>query len=86
MEIPGRVQNGVVVLKEGTVLPEGAPVTVFCDAVRIRRKPGEKKHVEFPLVHSEQPGTLDLTNERIAEIFEQDDLASFRRSLGQSPT
>lgn len=85
MEIPGRVQNGVIVLKDGAILPEGTPVTVFCDAVRIWRKPGEKKDVEFPLIHSEQPGTLVLTNEQIAEIFEEDDLSSFRQSLGQSP-
>lgn len=86
METRGRVQNGVVVLEDGVVLPEGAPVTVSCDSVRIWRRPGEKKPVEFPLVHSEQPGTLDLTNERIAEIFEEEDLAGFVRSFRQSPS
>lgn len=84
MEIPGRVQNGVVVLDEGAVLPEGTAVTVFCDAVRVWRKPGEKKQIEFPLVRSDQPGTLNLTNERIAEIFEEEDLGSFRQTFGQS--
>lgn len=83
MEIPGHVENGVVVLQGGAVLPEGTPVTVLCDAVRVWRKPGAKTKVEFPLVHSERPGSLDLTNERIAEIFEDEDVASFRESFGQ---
>ena len=82
MEIPGRVQNGVVVLQGETKLPEGTPVTVVYPGVRIWRKPGKKTRVKFPLVHSEHPGTLDLTNERIAEILEAEDIASLRDSLG----
>jgi hypothetical protein len=81
MEIPGRVQNGVVVLQGETKLPDGTPVTVLCPGVRIRRKPGKKKRVKFPLVRSEHPGSLHLTNERIAEIPEEEDIAGLRDSL-----
>jgi hypothetical protein len=80
MEIPGRVQNGVVLLQGETKLPEGTPVTLVYPRVRIWRKPGKKKRVNFPLVRSERPGTLHLTNERIAEILEEEDIASLRDS------
>ena len=73
MLIPGRVHNGVVVLEDGAALPEGAAVTVLCDQMRIWRKPGKKKRVKLPLVDSEHPGTLRLTNERIAEILDEED-------------
>ncbi len=72
MVIPGRVQNGVVVLEGGPVLPEGAPVTVSWDHAP-RPTP---QRVEFPLVHSEHPGTLNLTNERIAEILDEEDVST----------
>jgi hypothetical protein len=84
MEILGRIQNGVVVLEDGAVLPEGTRVTVSCETTPIWHKPGEKNQVEFPLVRSSHPGTLNLTNERIAEIFDEKDLGQFRESLGQS--
>ncbi len=31
--------------------------------------------VKFPLVESDKPGSLHLTNEMIAEIFEEEDVA-----------
>ena len=76
MEIPGRVQKGVVVLVGGPALPEGMEVTVSCDMARVRQKPGKKKRVEFPLVHSKQPGTLHLTGQRVAEILDEEDASS----------
>jgi hypothetical protein len=85
MEIPGRVKNGVIVLEGRAVLPEGAPVTVLFDRVRIWHKSGKKIRVAFPLVRSKQPGTLHLSNERIAEILQEDDLTSVRESLRQPP-
>ena len=81
MEIPGRVQNGVVVLQGEAKLPDGTPVTVVYPRVRIWRKPGKKNRVKFPLIRSEHPGTLHLTNERIAEILKEEDIASLRDSL-----
>ena len=83
MEIPGRVKNGVVVLEGGTTLPEGTSVTVLYPRVRIWRKPGKKKRVRFPLVRSKHPGTLDLTNQRIAEILEEEELSGLPEFLRQ---
>jgi hypothetical protein len=77
MVVPGRVQNGVVVLKGGISLPEGAEVTVSCQTAP--EKPAKGKRVRFPLVHSEHPGTLDLTNERIAEILDEEDVAHYSK-------
>ena len=79
--IPGRVKNGVVVLENGTRLPEGAAVTVVPGKAPVIRVATRQRRVVFPLVRSKHPGTLDLTNERIAQILEQEDLASFQESL-----
>jgi len=79
MKIPGHVANGVVVL-EGATLPAGAAVVVFAPGQRHGRKP-RKERVRFPLVRSKHPGTLDLTNERIAEILENEDMASVAKSV-----
>jgi len=76
--VPGHVHNGVVVLDGGAKLPEGTPVTVLTTGLCIWRKPGKKKRVQFPLMRSKSPGTLDLNNERIAEILEAEDLANFQ--------
>lgn len=80
MVIPGRVRNGVVVLKDGISLPEGAEVTVLCEtASPTISSPtlGKAKRVRFPLVDSGHPGTLNLTNERIAEILDEEDVAKY---------
>lgn len=71
MEIPGRIHNGVVVLEGALTLPEGAAVTVRY--MPPAATPG--KRVSFPLVHSAQPGSVRLTNERIAEILDEEDAA-----------
>jgi hypothetical protein len=81
MELKGIVQNGVIVLSGDVSLPEGMPVTVSCNL-----EPGplppprEKKRVQLPLVHSGEPGSINLTNERIAEIFEEEEIAALLRS------
>src|SRR5262245_16781875 len=81
MGIPGRVRNGVVVLDQGQTLPEGARVMVARATSRIGRKTTKKKRVKFPLIRSKRPGTLDLSSERIAEILQEEDLASLPESL-----
>ncbi len=83
MKIRGRVHNGVVVLEDGATLPEGAMVTVSCDVVLVPKKAAKGKRIQFPLVHSEHPGSLDLTSERIAEILEEEDLSNYRKFLKQ---
>ena len=76
MEISGRVQNGVVVLDGLSSLPEGAAVRVTYrekPAIRIAQ---HQWRVVFPLVPSSNPGSLHLTNERIAEIQDEEDAPS----------
>jgi hypothetical protein len=78
MELHGLVQNGVIVLSGGATLPEGTPVTVSCSLEPGSRPPSEKKRVQVPLVRTGEPGTMNLNNERIAEIFDEEDVASSR--------
>jgi hypothetical protein len=73
MVIPGRVQNGVVVLENGPALPEGAAVTITYPAVPQGKPVGEKRRIQVPLVRTGEPGSVTLTNARIAEILDQDD-------------
>ena len=75
MELNGLVQNGVIVLMGGVSLPEGTPVTVSC-GVEATTPQREKKFVQLPLVHSDNPGTLHLTNAMIGEIFDEEEAAA----------
>jgi hypothetical protein len=36
------------------------------------------KRIQLPLVRSDRPGSIHLTGERIAEILDQEDIASLR--------
>jgi hypothetical protein len=78
MELHGIVQNGVIVLSGGLSLPEGTPVTVSCSLMLSSPPATEKKRVQVPLVRTGEPGTMNLNNERIAEIFDEEDVASSR--------
>jgi hypothetical protein len=73
MTIPGRVQNGVVVLQGGPALPEGAAVSVSYPAPADSAPVRAKKRIQVPLVKTGRPGSVHLTGERIAEILDQDD-------------
>jgi hypothetical protein len=75
MEIQGRVQNGVIVLEGGQTLPEGTTVMVVPCMKPVIRKAKKQGRVEFPLVRSKHPGTLHLTNQRIAEILDEEDVS-----------
>jgi len=80
MELNGFVQNGVIVLTGDVSLPEGAPVTVLYNPQTVSPpSPAEGKRIVFPLVHSAEPGSINLTNERIAEIFDDEEVAAARR-------
>lgn len=81
MVITGRVENGVVVLPSGTTLPEGAEVAVSYPLPGVLKPPTGKKRIEVPLVRTNEPGTVNLTNDRIAEILEEEDLASLPKPL-----
>ena len=74
MVVRGHVRNGVVVLDGGPELPEGAAVTVSCTEPAAP-SPTTKRRVDFPLVRSARPGSVDLTGERITEILDGEDAA-----------
>jgi hypothetical protein len=75
MEILGRVTGGVVVLDDADALPEGATVVVTLRAPNLH--PGnQKQRLTFPLVPSASPGSLALTNERVAELLDEEDVSS----------
>jgi hypothetical protein len=72
MVIPGRVHKGVVVLEGQPALPEGAAVTVSYPAL-LPLKSADLPRIEVPLVRTGEPGSVALTNARIAEILDDDD-------------
>jgi hypothetical protein len=77
MEIQGRVHHGAVILENGICLPEGAAVCVVYPLPN-KTPPGTKKRIELPLVHCDRPGSVPLTNQRIAEILDAEDTAPRR--------
>ena len=80
MEIQGTVQNGVIVLDGSTTLPEGTVVMVVPRSGLVIHVAKNPRRVEFPLVPSSAPGSISLTNERIAEILDEEDIESVKRS------
>ena len=75
MEIEGVVQNGVVVLRTDQVPPEGTVVVVTIASRPEQASTAGKRRVQLPLVRSNKPGQLNLTNERIAEILDREDVS-----------
>jgi len=67
MELTGHIENGVVVFDGGTPPPEGTRVTVVTVEQVVHKK------IDFPLVRSGEPGSWALTNEKIGEIFDEED-------------
>jgi len=81
MGIPGRIQNGVVVLEGDQSLPEGVRVLVeVCERSESTGsdRGGEDAPFPFPIVRSKRPGSVKLTNDRIAELLEDEDLSAGR--------
>jgi len=87
MELHGHIQNGVVALDGNPSLPEGAAVTVLIPALappvasllpetEIVCEPGK-----LPYVRGGIPGTWQLTNDMIAQIFEEEDIAMMKGRL-----
>lgn len=76
MIYPGRVQNGVVVLESGQVLPEGASVSIWCPTIAKLHPSPKGQRVQVPLVRSERPGCVELTGDRIAAILDEEDAPS----------
>lgn len=80
MEIQGVVQHGVVVLDPPNSLPEGAAVTVTLRTTPVIHVSENQKRVEFPLIPSSEPGSIELTNEKIYEILDEEDIAAMKRT------
>ncbi len=86
MELLGQVQNGVVVMTPGSLLPEGAvvgivyPLKLPTSSATQPNRPRAGKRVQLPLVESQHPGSVDLTNEQIHRILGQEELESLQRS------
>lgn len=81
MTLTGRIQNGVVVFDEGMAFPEGtrvsvSPVSPQPATPEIAMKPGE-----LPVVMGGKPGSVPLTNERVNEILEEEDIAYMKGML-----
>jgi hypothetical protein len=73
MVIPGPVRNGVVVLEGEWAFPEGAVVTVTYSAPAPTPPAAAKRRTEIPLVRTGQPGSVQLSGERIAQIMDEED-------------
>ena len=73
MVISGHVQNGVVVLDGGRTLPEGQHVFI---SVPPQPSASSTTRVTLPLIPSQQPGLIDLTAERVAELLDEGDVSS----------
>ena len=90
MEISGTVRDGVVILEEGVSLPEGALVRIVVADTQAEETGARvkvtfrscRKRVKFPLVESKNPGSVHLTNKRIAEILDEEDIAGYQRLAG----
>lgn len=73
MQIRGHIHDGLVVLDRDPGLPNGTEVSVSLPMgmdAKIRQR------VTFPLIPGKSPSSVDLTNERIAEIMDDDDASS----------
>jgi len=76
MEIPGRIQNGMVVFDHSASLPEGAAVTVTLPAKpKVHIVPNQSR-ITFPLVPSATPGNVQLTNAMIGEMLDEEDASA----------
>ena len=76
MRLRGQIRNGKIVLEGHDVLPDGAEVVV--DVRESAPQGNRSDKVQFPLFHSKNPGSLDLSNQRIAEILEDEELSAGR--------
>ena len=79
MQTQGVVQNGTIVIDGGLALPDGTRVIVSISPAPESNEPkSPSQRVQLPLVHCDQPGSVHLTNEGIAEILDAEDAAPRR--------
>jgi|GEM_PF-1974845 len=76
MKFSGHIQNGVVVFDHAPSLPEGTPVTILVGMpIVVVRSHENRQRIQFPLVPSAKPGSVNLTNTMIGEILDDEDAA-----------
>lgn len=75
MELTGRIENGVVVLHGACILPEGAEVTVLYRPSAKMPEGKDNCRIQFPLVRTGEPRTVDLTNAQIEDLLSADDVS-----------
>jgi hypothetical protein len=73
MQTQGIVHNGAIIVEGGIPFPEGTRVLV--SAISPAQPASRKTRIKLPLVHGDQPGSIVLTNERIGELFDEEDAA-----------
>lgn len=73
MKTQGVVHNGVIVIDGGIRLPEGTRIVVSIEP-EVSESKSNSYHVHFPLVHSDTPGQLHLTNEMISQFLDDDEI------------
>jgi hypothetical protein len=76
MNVPGRVENGVVVLEGAMKLPEGAQVVVSLQTKPNIRVATTQRPVRLPIFDYDGPPDIDLTNDQIAEILTREDASA----------
>lgn len=84
METFGHIQNGVVVF-DGPAFPEGTAVTIALRNIEPKSAAASKSRIEFPLVRSRNPGSVNLSCETVAALLEADDIAAFAGTRDVSP-
>ena len=62
-------------------LPEGTRVVVTWHPKTEQKPLGEQKRVQLPLVTTGEPGSIELTNERVHEILDEEEIASLKVSF-----
>jgi hypothetical protein len=76
MDIPGRVENGVVVFEGEMKLPEGAQVVVSLRRTPNIRVAPTQCPVQLPIFEYGGPPDIELTNDQIAEILTREDAST----------
>ena len=84
MVFPGHVENGVMVLDGDFMLPEGARGIVSELSHLENGVESDKSQADLPLVPSRESGSVHLTNERIYEVLDEDDIAAMKRTWERS--
>ena len=79
MELSGRVHNGVVVPEDPQALPEGAVVRIVIEETQLKPDASQGQRITLPLVPTNNPGSVHLTNDRIQEILLEEDIEALRR-------